>query len=229
VLESLKVTRTFANLNDAPTDVELCVLLEVSSVYRTFHGSREGDQADLSALSRANADLDAITEYWYKNHPRLAYDAAFVTHFIGPFHRLVINADVYRSWAIRNKTFLDNGGDLASSTNSNVGNISPPVISHDEAKFLAIAVDAASTILLYLSTQARAEGGRRVPRFEDPQYWKDGLPIYKPMEPDVDHARHVSTAVDTVICVIIVFAAMFLAKLRAAVSANFSDSNAANC
>lgn len=131
---------------------------------------------------------------------------AFVTQFIAPFHRLVINADVYRSWAVR---------DLAARQK---GATEQAGLSHEEAKFLAIGVESAQTLLLYLSLNARADNGRRIPRFEDPQYWKDGLPIYKPMEPDQDHARHVRTAVDTVVTVIITFSAMFLAKLRAAVS-----------
>jgi hypothetical protein len=177
-------------------------------VYRQFHGSSEDDRTNLQALARANADLDSITSYWYSHYPRLHYEGAFVTQFIGPFHRLVINADVYRSWAVR---------DLNRREKGNVE--SPPTLSHEEAKYLAIAVDSAQSLLLYLSINARAENGRRIPRFDEPQYWKDGMPIYKPMEPDVDHARHIMTAVDTTVCVIIVFSAMFLAKLRAAVSA----------
>jgi hypothetical protein len=43
------------------------------------------------------------------------------------------------------------------------------------------------------------------------------------MEPDVDHARHIRTAVDTVVTVIITFSAMFLAKLRAAVRKAAAD------
>lgn len=198
----------FASLNSHPTDVELCALLEVSAVYRTFHASTESDKPDLQALGQANTDLDQVTSFWYKTYPRLHYEGAFVTQFIAPFHRLVINGDVYRSWAARNKDHSDNNG-LTDDA---------PVLSHEEAKYLSIAVESASTILLFLTTAARAEGGRRVPRFEEPQYWKDGLAVYKPMEPDVEHARHVRTAVDTVVCVIIVFAAMFLAKLKAAVS-----------
>jgi len=155
-----------------------------------------------------------ITSYWYKHHPRLAYEGAFVTQFIAPFHRLVINADVYRSWSVRNKAASDSGSAEAA-----------PVLSHEEAKYLAIAIESAQTILLYLSTAARTENGRRTPQFEEPQYWKDGMPIYKPMEPDCDHAAHVRTAVDTVICVIIVFSAMFLCKLRAAVGGEGSASD----
>lgn len=100
---------------------------------------------------------------------------------------------------------------------TNASNYSPPVLGHEEAKYLAKAIEAAQTILLNLSLAARAENGRRIGHFEEPQYWKDGMPVYRPMEPDTDHARHIRTAVDTVICVIIVFSAMFLAKLRAAV------------
>lgn len=136
------------------------------------------------------------------------YEGAFVTQFIAPFNRLVINADVYRSWSARNQAALETNNSAQP----------PPVLNHEEAKYLAKAIDAAQTILLNLSLAARAENGRRVGHFEEPQYWKDGMPIYRPLEPDADHARHIRTAVDTVICVIIVFSAMFLAKLRAAVS-----------
>jgi hypothetical protein len=148
----------------------------------------------------------AVTAYWFAKYPRLNYEGAFVTQFIAPFNRLVINADIYRSWSARNQ----------SATEGHPGQ-SPPVLGPDEARYLAKAIDAAQTILLNLSLAARAENGRRLGRFEEPQYWKDGMPVYRPMEPDVDHARHIRTAVDTVICVIIVFSAMFLAKLRAAV------------
>lgn len=148
-----------------------------------------------------------IINYWYKHHPRLLYEGAFVTQFIAPFHRLVINADVYRSWAVRNKAATESDSPESA-----------PVLSHEEAKYLGIAIDAACTILLFLTTSARTETGRKASEFEEPLYWKDGMPVYKPMEPDMEHAAHVRTAVDTVICVIIVFSAMFLAKLRAAVS-----------
>lgn len=179
----------------------------MASVYRTFHGSSKDDMTDLQALGQANAHLDSITKYWYQHHPRLVYDGAFVTQFIAPFHRLVINADVYRSWAVRNK----------AATEEQSGSPQPsPTLSHEEAKYLTIGVESAVTVLLYLTTNARADNGRRVPRFEEPHHWNDGQPIYKPMEPDADHARHIRTAVDTVVCVIIVFSAMFLAKLRAA-------------
>jgi len=133
-------------------------------------------------------------------------EGPFFTQFILPFNRLVVNADVYRSWSVRNKAATESG-----STEP------PPTLTHEEAKYLTNAVEAAQTILLYLTTSAREGNGRRVSRFEEPQYWKDGMPVYKPMEPDAEHARHLRTAVDTVICVIIVFSAMFIAKLRAAV------------
>lgn len=191
--------------------MELCALLEIASVYRTFHGTSEDDRTNLPALAQANADLDSITSYWYQHYPRLHYEGAFVTQFIAPFHRLVINADVYRSWAVR---------DLAAREK---GATEEAVLSHEEAKYLKIGVESAQTLLLYLSLNARADNGRRIPRFEDPQYWKDGMPIYKPMEPDVDHARHIRTAVDTVVTVIITFSAMFLAKLRAAVRKAAAD------
>lgn len=135
-----------------------------------------------------------------------------MTQFIAPFNRLVINADVYRSWSARNQAAMEN----------NATSYSPPILGHEEAKYLTKAIEAAQTILLNLSLAARGENGRRVGHFEEPQYWKDGMPIYRPMEPDSDHARHIRTAVDTVICVIIVFSAMFLAKLRAAVSTTFT-------
>lgn len=107
-------------------------------------------------------------------------------------------------------------------------------MEHEEATYLAKAIEAAQTILLNLSLAARGENGRRTGLFEEPQYWKDGMPIYRPMEPDADHARHIRTAVDTVICVIIVFSAMFLAKLKAAVSTfslslEYSTSAALSC
>lgn len=197
-------------------------------MYRSFHGQSEDDKTNLQALARANQDLDskalhdalasfeqitdgiaftAISNYWYTKYPRLNYEGAFVTQFIAPFNRLVINADVYRSWSARNKAAND------SNEQQN-----PPVLGVEEGKYLTKAIDAAQTILLNLSLAARGENGRRVGTFEEPQYWKNGYPCYKPMEPDADHARHIRTAVDTVICVIIVFSAMFLAKLRAAVS-----------
>lgn len=225
VTESLKVTRTFASLSDAPSkqfpdvyadgrlvdllpaDVELAALLEVASIYRTFHGYSKDDSTNLQALAQANADLDNITKYWYQHHPRLVYEGAFVTQFVAPFNRLVINADVYRSWAVRNQA-------AAEGNSPHVA----PTLTHEEAKYLTIGLESAVTILLYLTTSARAENGRRVPRFEEPYHWNEGQPVYKPMEPDADHARHIRTAVDTVSCVVIVFSAMFLAKLRAAVS-----------
>lgn len=151
----------------------------------------------------------AVTSYWFTKFPRLNFEGAFVTQFIAPFNRLVINADVYRAWSARNQAAQES----AKAAHQ------PPVLDHEEAKYLSKAIEAAQTILLNLSLAARAENGRRIGRFEEPQYWKDGSPVYRPMEPDADHARHIRTAVDTVICVIIVFSAMFLAKLRAAVSA----------
>ena len=187
-------------------DVELAALVEVGAIYRTFHGSSEGDRSDLKALARANADIDTITEYWYQAHPKLKYEGTILTQCIAPFHRLVINADVYRSWAIRKKNAAESPKRVDTS------------LTDEEAKYLSIAIEAAQTILLYLTTAARAEGGRRVPRFEEPHYWKDGIPAFKPLEPDADHARHFRTAIDTVVCVVIVFSAMFLAKLRSAVS-----------
>ena len=181
-------------------------MLEVSAVYRTFHASSEADQPDLEALARANSELTDVTQYWYETYPQLMYEGAFLTQFIVPFQKLVINADVYRSWAVRNKAAVESGnsGEMA-------------VLSHEEARYLTLAVEAAQTILLYLSSAARTEGGRRVPQLEKPELWKDGKPIHRPLEPDADHARHIRTAVDTVVCVMIVFSAMFLFKLRAAV------------
>lgn len=204
IAETLQVTRSFAAIGDAATDVELSALLEVSAVYGTFHGASEDDKTDIPALARANGDLDSITKYWYQQYPRLAVEGAFVTQFIAPFHRLVINADVYRTWSVRNKAAQEAGATAALTLNT------------EEGHFLEIAVESAVTMIMYLTTAARTDNGRRVPKFEQPEYWKDGLPVYKPFEPDVDHARHIRTAVDTAICVILCFSAMFLAKLRAA-------------
>ena len=204
ITDALKVVRQFATVTTAPGDIETCALFEVSSVYGTFHGASEDDKTDFMALARANTDLDSITRYWYQHYPNLVSHGHFITQHVALFHRMVINADVYRTWSVRNKLAIEAGGTSA------------PALDTDEAKFLEIAVDSAVTMLLYLTTGARAENGRRVPQFEKPEYWKDGIAVYRPMEPDVEHARQIRCAADTVICVMLCFSAMFLAKLRAA-------------
>lgn len=175
------------------------------------HGAAK---TDFRALYRANSVLDKLTAYWgprieeaYKSGDPLA--ATFPNVF-APFVRLVLNADVFRTWLIRQKTTSPTGEvdiDNARST-----------LTNEEAHCIGFAVQAAEEMLYYLSKQSKGDGAARQHDWAPRDTSSGHRP---PLNLDQDVAKMLASSIDQILLVIFAFPPLFLAQLRA--------SNLVNC
>lgn len=175
------------------------------------HGAQK---TDFRALYRANSVLDKLSAYWnprieeaYRTGDSLA--ATFPNVFV-PFVRLVLNADVFRTWLIRQKQ-LSKDGEIDTDN-------SRETLTNEEAHCIGFAVQAAEEMLYYLSSQSKGEGAARkhdwAPR--DPSTGhRPGLNL----DPEV--AKLLVGSIDQILLVVFAFPPLFLAQLRA--------SNLVNC
>ena len=178
----------------------------VVPIVAMHHGSRK---TDFRALYRANAVLDRIVSYWTP-HIEDALKAGdpvagtFLTCFV-PFVRVVLNADVFRTWLLRRKAELrGQEWDLENARFS---------LSSEESHCLGFAVSAAEEMLYYLSTASR-----RGERAERSHAWapRDMQTGHRPpLQLDPEVAQRLSSAVDSVLLIVYAFPPLFLAQLRA--------------
>ena len=174
-------------------------------IVAAHHGA---SKTDFRALYRANAVLDRITVYWaphiedaYGSGDALA--ATFLNVFV-PFVRVVLNADVFRTWLIRRKA-ESKGGEIDLETARHT-------LTSEEAHCIGFAVSAAEEMLYYLSTASRAEGAARKHTWA-PRDMQTG---HRPsLYLDSELARLLSSSVDSILLVIYAFPPLFLAQLRA--------------
>lgn len=175
------------------------------------HGAQK---TDFRALYRANSVLDKLSAYW---NPRIegAYRAgdqlaATFSNIFVPFVRLVLNADVFRTWLIRQKqTSKDGEIDTDHSRES---------LTSEEAHCIGFAVQAAEEMLYYLSSQSKTDGAARKHDWA-PRDMSTGHRPGLNLDPDV--GKQLAGSVDQILLVVFAFPPLFLAQLRA--------SNIVNC
>jgi hypothetical protein len=166
-------------------------------------------RTDFRALYRANAVIDRLCDYWRP----LIEDArqhgdpiacSFLNVFV-PFARVVLNADVFRTWYIRRK--LETRGqewDL---------NTTRFTLTSEESHCLGFAVSASEEILYFLSSQSKdSNRGQRVCEWapRDPQTGHR-----PPLQLDPEASRVHSSAPDFSLLIVYAFPPLFLAQLRA--------------
>ena len=176
------------------------------------HGAHK---TDFRALYRANAVLDRITAYWtpliedaFRSGDPLA--PTFLNVFV-PFVRVVLNADVFRTWLIRRKAETKGGEiDLENARHT---------LTSEEAHCIGFAVSAAEEMLYYLSTASKKEVGQQVLAARTHQWaQRDAHTGHRPpLQLDLDVARVLSSSIDSVLLVVFAFPPLFLAQLRAQV------------
>lgn len=189
----------------------LFISAAVVPIVAMHHGAQK---TDFRALYRANSVLDKLCAYW---NPRIeeAYKtgdslADTFPNIFAPFVRLVLNADVFRTWLIRQKqTSHDGEIDTDKSKES---------LTNEEAHCIGFAVQAAEEMLYYLSSQSRGEGAARKHDWAP----RDMTTGHRPglnLDPDV--GKKLAGSIDQILLVIFAFPPLFLAQLRA--------SNLVNC
>lgn len=175
------------------------------------HGAQK---TDFRALYRANSVLDKLCAYW---NPRIeeAYRAgdqlaATFPNIFAPFVRLVLNADVFRTWLIRQKQASQDGEiDTDHARES---------LTAEEAHCIGFAVQAAEEMLYYLSSQSKGDGAARRHDWAP----RDMTTGHRPglnLDPDV--GKSLAGSIDQILLVVFAFPPLFLAQLRA--------SNLVNC
>lgn len=174
-------------------------------------------KTDFRALYRANAVLDRITAYWtpfiedaYRSGDPLA--PTFLNVFV-PFVRVVLNADVFRTWLIRRKAESKGGEiDLENARHT---------LTSEEAHCIGFAVSAAEEMLYYLSTASKRDKASAARSHQ----WapRDMQTGHRPqLQLDIDVARLLSSSIDSILLVVFAFPPLFLAQLRAQVRSNSS-------
>lgn len=175
------------------------------------HGA---SKTDFRALYRANSVLDKLCAYWaprieeaYRTGDHLA---ATFPNIFAPFVRLVLNADVFRTWLIRQKQASPNGEiDTDHSRES---------LTSEEAHCIGFAVQAAEEMLYYLSKQSKGEGAARKHDWAPRDMTTGHRPTLN-LDPDV--GKMLAGSIDQILLVVFAFPPLFLAQLRA--------SNLVNC
>ena len=170
------------------------------------HGSH---RTDFRALYRANAVIDRIVNYW-SPHIEEAHRSGdpvactFLNCFV-PFVRVVLNADVFRTWLIRRKAELrGQNWDLENARYS---------LTSEESHCLGFAVSAAEEMLYYLSTASRRGDFAQRSHEWAPRNMQTG---HRPsLQLDPEMARRMSSAIDSILLVVYAFPPLFLAQLRA--------------
>ncbi|KAK9895869.1 hypothetical protein P389DRAFT_71166 [Cystobasidium minutum MCA 4210] len=213
--DALRSTRLFASFKNKPGDVRLAAMVElyaaVVPIVAMHHGAQK---TDFRALYRANSVLDKLSAYW---NPRIeeAYRAGdqlagtFSNIFV-PFVRLVLNADVFRTWLIRQKQASKDGEiDTDHARES---------LTSEEAHCIGFAVQAAEEMLYYLSSQSKAEGAARNHDWAPREITSGHRP---PLNLDPEIGKQLAGSIDQVLLVVFAFPPLFLAQLRA--------SNLVNC
>ena len=157
--------------------------------------------------------MDRITSYWapliedaYRSGDPLA--PTFLNVFV-PFVRVVLNADVFRTWLIRRKAESKGGEiDLDSARHT---------LTSEEAHCIGFAVSAAEEMLYYLSMASKKENGQaaRTHQWAEREMSTGHRPA---LQLDIEVARLLSSSVDSVLLVVFAFPPLFLAQLRAQVS-----------
>jgi hypothetical protein len=183
----------------------------VVPIVAMHHGAQK---TDFRSLYRANSVLDKLTTYWaprieeaYKGGDTLA--STFLNIF-APFVRLVLNADVFRTWLIRQKQQSKDGQiDTDNARQS---------LTSEEATCIGLAVQAAEEMLYYLSAQSKGDGAARRHDWAP----RDMTTGHRPgLNLDAEVARTLSGSIDQILLIVFAFPPLFLAQLRA--------SNLVNC
>lgn len=179
----------------------------VLPIIAMHHGAQK---TDFRALYRANAVLDRIVRFWsplieeaLKNGDPLA--CTFLNVFV-PFVRVVLNADVLRTWLIRRKAEAAATGQEPDVENARLS------LTSEESHCLGFAVSAAENMLYYLSTASKREGQGQRSHDWAPRDTNTGH--RPPLQLDPDVARKLSSATDNILLVVFAFPPLFLAQMR---------------
>lgn len=167
------------------------------------------ERTDFRALYRANSAIDRIAKYWmphieeaYRTGDQLA--CSFINIFV-PFVKVVLNADVFRTWLIRQKA--ENKGRVVDSDNARF------TLTAEEAHCIGFAVSAAEEMLYFLSTASKNMGAQRICQWAPREPHTGHRP---PLQLDPEVAHLLSSSTDQILLVVYAFPPLFLAQLRAA-------------
>ncbi|KAH8926498.1 hypothetical protein BT69DRAFT_1348023 [Atractiella rhizophila] len=204
--EALKSLRLFASIRDQPSDVRLAGMVELWNVARSapFYPVGEQDEAkEVKALDLCHLDLERWRQYWPKTLRETnsyASDplASTLENIFEPWLRFRVNSSSLRWW--NNYIAAINNGE----------EVKPPEAFF---VFMTLAVEAGEELIFKLSMESRApESPVTAVRFKR---WPQPMEphIYPPLTPDVELAKMISAAPDTLLMTIFAYPPLLLGKL----------------
>ncbi|KAM0788143.1 hypothetical protein ACM66B_001308 [Microbotryomycetes sp. NB124-2] len=195
--EALKTTRLFAKLKKQPEDVRLAASVELAAVAASvLSRKQENDLIDREDLQRFDQEMQEWSHFWL---PVLAAErdgdplAWTTTHPYAAFIRVVINGFAFTRWKTQKKDMLAQG-------------LAPLTLSDDERTSIAMAIQAAESILLAISIEGKVFDRER----GIVTSWDHVGPTLTADPTRVDQLRW---STDSISCVVFSYPLIFLAKI----------------